>query len=315
MAGKAGGLYAGGSGVKARPCIFGEVLFDHFPDGQRVLGGAPFNVAWHLEAFGASPFMVSSVGVDAEAVAVKKRMSDWEMDTSGISADPALPTGRVDVKFVQNEPSYDIVHPCAWDCIGVPARLPRFSLLYHGSLALRSSKSSSSCGVLREKAAADKAIVFVDVNLRAPWWNRSGVVHSVEGADWVKLNGDELDVLSPETGGHEERAVALLETFNLNGILLTLGSQGAVLLTREGNRLEARPDAGIKVTDTVGAGDAMASVVILGILHGWDLKLSLERAQAFASAIVGYRGATVAESSFYRKFMRAWSLDVTRAGQ
>ncbi|MCG2635366.1 MAG: carbohydrate kinase, partial [Gammaproteobacteria bacterium] len=26
--------------------IYGEVLFDHFPDGSRVLGGAPFNVAW-----------------------------------------------------------------------------------------------------------------------------------------------------------------------------------------------------------------------------------------------------------------------------
>jgi fructokinase len=28
--------------------VFGEVLFDYFPDGSRVLGGAPFNVAWHL---------------------------------------------------------------------------------------------------------------------------------------------------------------------------------------------------------------------------------------------------------------------------
>jgi len=25
--------------------VFGEVLFDHFPDGSRILGGAPFNVA------------------------------------------------------------------------------------------------------------------------------------------------------------------------------------------------------------------------------------------------------------------------------
>ncbi len=31
-------------------CVFGEVLFDHFPDGRRVLGGAPFNVAWNLAA-------------------------------------------------------------------------------------------------------------------------------------------------------------------------------------------------------------------------------------------------------------------------
>ena len=37
---------------RGRLCLFGEVLFDHFPDGKRVLGGAPFNVAWHLQAFG-----------------------------------------------------------------------------------------------------------------------------------------------------------------------------------------------------------------------------------------------------------------------
>ena len=47
-----------------RPVIFGEVLFDHFPDGARVLGGAPFNVAWHLQAFGSAPLFVSRVGND-----------------------------------------------------------------------------------------------------------------------------------------------------------------------------------------------------------------------------------------------------------
>ena len=37
-------------------CVFGEVLFDVFPDGKQVLGGAPFNVAWHLQAFGIAPY-------------------------------------------------------------------------------------------------------------------------------------------------------------------------------------------------------------------------------------------------------------------
>ncbi len=31
--------------MSSQLCIFGEVLLDHFPDGKRVLGGAPFNVA------------------------------------------------------------------------------------------------------------------------------------------------------------------------------------------------------------------------------------------------------------------------------
>ena len=47
-----------------RPLIIGEVLFDVMPDGTRVLGGAPFNVAWHLEAFGLRPLMITRVGAD-----------------------------------------------------------------------------------------------------------------------------------------------------------------------------------------------------------------------------------------------------------
>ena len=50
--------------MNAQPLVFGEVLWDCFPDGQQVLGGAPFNVAWHLHAFGISPLFVSRVGQD-----------------------------------------------------------------------------------------------------------------------------------------------------------------------------------------------------------------------------------------------------------
>ena len=56
--------------MSERPCIFGEVLFDHFPDGRRVLGGAPFNVAWHLRAFGEVPLLVSRIGHDPDGAAV-----------------------------------------------------------------------------------------------------------------------------------------------------------------------------------------------------------------------------------------------------
>ena len=31
---------------KARPVVFGEVLFDDFEDGPSVIGGAAFNLAW-----------------------------------------------------------------------------------------------------------------------------------------------------------------------------------------------------------------------------------------------------------------------------
>ena len=66
--------------MKQTIAIFGEVLFDQFPDNQQVLGGAPFNVAWHLQAFGASPCFISRVGNDAKAVTIKNAMQTWGMD-------------------------------------------------------------------------------------------------------------------------------------------------------------------------------------------------------------------------------------------
>ena len=50
--------------------IFGECLFDHFPDGDRV-GGAPLNVARHLWALGQQPLLVSRVGQDGEGARVR----------------------------------------------------------------------------------------------------------------------------------------------------------------------------------------------------------------------------------------------------
>ena len=67
-----------------RPVIFGEVLFDRFPDGSVVLGGAPFNVAWHLQAFGMAPLFISRVGNDALGRTIRDTMHCWEMDASGL---------------------------------------------------------------------------------------------------------------------------------------------------------------------------------------------------------------------------------------
>ena len=43
--------------------VFGEVLWDVFPD-NRVIGGAPFNFSAHLAALGASSYLISAVGND-----------------------------------------------------------------------------------------------------------------------------------------------------------------------------------------------------------------------------------------------------------
>ena len=291
--------------MTGRVCIFGEVLFDHFPDGRRMLGGAPFNVAWHLQAFGEEPLLVSRIGDDAEGASVRAAMQAWCMDSSGLQVDANLPTGRVQVHISDGEPSYEIVHPAAWDAIGTPAGVPAMSLLYHGSLALRDEASRRGWRSLRDSRPH---LVFVDVNLRPPWWRREQVLRDITGAHWIKLNRDELDRLAPGDASVRTRAEALLRGLGLQGLLLTDGARGASLLTLTGDYLETRPPCGIVVADTVGAGDALAAVMLLGLARGWPLEVSLERAQRFASATVGQHGATVQDPDFYAPFVTQWTV-------
>jgi fructokinase len=291
---------------RGRLCLFGEVLFDHFPDGQRVLGGAPFNVAWHLQAFGQDPYFISRVGNDAEGARILSAMAEWGMQTGGVGIDPGLPTGRVEVRFDNGEPSYDIVCPSAFDAIGIDLMPGDCRLLYHGSLALREAGSQAALERLR---AAGPGMLFVDVNLRPPWWRRAAMQQMLHGAHWVKLNVHELTELGAAGSAGPSAAADFLNAYRLAGLIVTHGADGAELWTASGDRFRAGPDRAIDVVDTVGAGDAFASVIILGLAKGWPPEVMLQRAQAFASGVVGRRGATVNDLDFYRDFIDQWGLD------
>ena len=287
---------------RRRLCVFGEVLFDHFPDGARVLGGAPFNVAWHLQAFGQAPYFISRVGDDDEGTQIRDAMGKWNMDLRGMQIDENLPTGRVTVTFTDGEPHYDIVHPCAYDAIALDDT-SGWQLLYHGSLAVRSPESRATLERLRD---AREGRLFLDVNLRPPWWDTETLQRLLQTADWVKLNADELSALSAAPDDDPE---AFVDRYGLQGLLLTHGKRGAEAITADGERHEVAPQRADKVVDTVGAGDAFAAVFILGLLEDWPLPTILERAQTFASRIVGTRGATVSDPAFYRALTEAWHLN------
>jgi fructokinase len=100
----------------------------------------------------------------------------------------------------------------------------------------------------------------------------------------------------------------LLEQHGLELVIATLGAAGAFALNAAGEHCRVAPAASVQVVDAVGAGDGFASVLILGLLHNWPLQQSLERAQTFASAMVGRRGATVEDPDFYAGFAREWGL-------
>ena len=290
-----------GPDLPGRPLVVGEVLFDVMPDGVRVLGGAPFNVAWHLQAFGLRPLLITRVGADDDGDEVVAAMESWGMDTTGVQRDETHPTGRVQVELDDGQPTFHILPDQAYDFLDAGLAMESIgsrplSLMYHGSLI---SRGEISGNVVNECVQRLDAPVFVDVNLRDPWWAREGVAASVRRARWAKLNEDELDLLA---GASDERAAAAFrEDFGLEAVIVTRGSRGAVLLDRSG-ALEARPPETVEVIDTVGAGDAFSSVVILGLTRVWSADFILERALQFAAAVCTRAGATTMDRSLYAEF-------------
>ncbi|MDO9212800.1 MAG: carbohydrate kinase [Methylococcales bacterium] len=285
--------------------IFGEVLFDQFPDGQQVLGGAPFNVAWHLQAFGLAPCFISCVGDDTDADHIRQAMEKWGMNTSQLQTDYIHPTGAVQITLNNGEPHYAILTNQAYDFI-TPDLLDltaHYSLLYHGTLAMRHATSTHALDVLK---AHHQGKIFVDVNLREPWWQADRVKRIIDQAHWVKLNQYELEHLQPLHTDVKEAMVLFIERHHLEVLIVTCGEKGAIAMTQFGETVEVTPTAQLTVVDTVGAGDAFAAVLLLGLQRGWSLQITMERAQDFASALVTQRGAIVQDSGFYQRFIEAW---------
>lgn len=278
--------------------IFGEVLFDCFPGGEQKLGGAPFNVAWHLQALGDAPAFISRIGEDELGALIEADMKIWGMDTALLQHDKQHPTGRVNITISHDEPSYDIAQGSAWDFIDSPAlaALPARGLFYHGSLAARSDSSFDTLQKLTENPDYD---IFVDVNLRAPWWQKETLYRWLEQARWVKLNQDELAELGFRSADLHQDITRMHTHFHLDQLIVTCGDEGAIVRDNDGEIHLVKPSGSTEVVDTVGAGDAFTAMYIHGLLHDWDINTALHRAQAFASRVVGQRGAIGKDKNIY----------------
>jgi fructokinase len=174
-------------------------------------------------------------------------------------------------------------------------------LLYCGTLATRNPVSANSLDALVEHAAIP---LFVDINLRPPWWDHAIIEHVTARANWLKLNTDELGLLS---NGQSDvsTAGALREAKQLDWVILTAGAEGASMVTAN-DIYPGMPVPVESLEDTVGAGDAFSAVTLLGILQGWPVPLILQRALTFAARICEQRGATKPDRELYAYYCDQW---------
>ena len=278
-------------------CI-GEVLWDALPAGL-FLGGAPFNVACHLHELGLSAVFASRVGNDALGREILRRLRHRGISTDHIQTDDNLPTGFVVVGLDDTGvPDFTIVEPSAWDAIELTDELreeaSEADAVVFGSLAQRNSVTRET---IRTVLSGTSAIKVFDVNLRPPFDTKDIVKASLETADIVKLNDDELQILDTwfdlcgkQDHDPETAADRLAEVFQCTAVCVTRGADGAALW-RDGSWYE-HPGFSISVADTVGSGDAFLASFLQGYLSERSPEETLARANATGAYVATRNGAT-----------------------
>ena len=295
-----------------RPLVFGEVLFDVFDGDTEVLGGAPFNVAWHLRGFGLEPRFLGARGDDARGRRIAEAFDAHGLDRTGLQITPDHPTGVVHAEVDGADVTYDIVTDVAWDHVDAADASAAVedldaSILVHGSLALRAEDTRAAFEAVRDRIDAP---LFCDANLRPPHTPIERVRAVLDHATWAKVNDDELAALTDARvevpSDAADAAVVLARRHDLRAVIVTLGAQGACHVSDQGEAVFVPAPPLDHVVDPVGAGDAFASVTVIGLLHGWLPAVMLERAHAFAGRIVGRRGATLDDPAEYARIVATW---------
>jgi fructokinase len=269
-------------------CCIGELLWDVLPD-RRTLGGAPANVAYHLNRLGVSARLVTRIGHDEAGEAALAQLEARRVDVAGVQRDPHLPTGAAHVLLdAQGHASYAFTTPAAWDALE-PSSSAAADAVVFGTLAQRGARSRATIRAL----AGSARLAVCDLNLRAPYWDAEVIDESLRLATILKLNEDEVALLAGETtqgaGNVQAFASGLAARYELEAVCITRGAAGAGLWTE--STWYERPAARVLVVDTVGAGDAFLAALLAARLEGRSWELALECATRLGGLVASLPGA------------------------
>ncbi|MBQ4279396.1 MAG: carbohydrate kinase [Rikenellaceae bacterium] len=280
----------------------GEVLWDVFPD-RKVPGGAPANFAYHISQFGYEGHVVSAVGRDELG---DDLLAGYRSKGLRCMIEQTVhPTGTVQITLSGDGiPQYEICRDTAWDNIPFTAHTAalarRARAACFGSLAQRSGVSRATIRRFLAAMPADSLRIF-DINLRQSFYCESLVRESLDAADMLKINDEEIVVLGTMLGiaGSEERVCrTLIDRFGLRVLVLTKGAVGSYVFTP--GETSYLPTPRVEVADTVGAGDSFTAAFTAAYLRGAPVAEAHRLAVEVSAYVCSQYGAMPALDARYR---------------
>lgn len=276
---------------------FGELLWDLFPK-EKVLGGAPANFIYRINSFGDEGTLLSKVGHDKAGREAREAMLKLGLSDENIQTDYEFPTGSVRVKIDKDgNPDFNIITDVAYDHIEINTEMiDAFShadCVCFGTLVQRYGISKNT---LRELVHQSTDVVkFLDINLRKKCYTAATVEESLRMTNILKANDEELlitkELLGLKSENLRDLAREAIETFNLEMILCTLGSNGAFCLTKD-NVFHYDTGYQISLSDTVGSGDAFSAGFVHYYMNGQHIDEALRFGNAAGAMVATTTGAT-----------------------
>lgn len=244
---------------------FGEVLWDMLPEGPQP-GGAPLNVAYHLNKRGVKANIFSKVGNDLHGQQLSALIHSWGIGRDLLQIDPEYPTSKVIAKMNGTEASYEIVSPVAWDFIDevddIAPLVNESTYLIYGSLASRNNVTRNTLFRLLDT----ECIKVFDINLRPPFFSRDLLAELLSKASMVKFNQSELEMVQSVFGGSFNNEVSQIrfiqDKFKVAEIIVTKGEFGASYY--KNHQVFHAWGSEVKVQDTIGSGDSFLAAFIAG---------------------------------------------------
>ena len=272
----------------------GEVLWDVFPTGKR-LGGAPANFAYHAARFGHEGLVVSAIGLDRNGEDIIKELESHSLPYH--LARVGFPTGTVKADISNpNAPVYTIKTRSAWSHIPFDDELREIArctkAVCFGTLAQWNADSRRTIRLFLDNCPEDCLKVY-DINLRQSYYTKATIRESLRRADILKLNEEELYVLTNlldyKLAGEEVLCKRIMKAYGLKMIILTKGIHGSWVLWKEGKSYQGTPK--VRVKSAVGAGDAFTGAFIGSHLNGATIQEAHETAVKVSAYVCTQKGA------------------------
>ena len=276
---------------------FGEPLIGIYPPADcsigddaplsKTWGGDTSNVALALCKLGHQSAYITRVGDESFGHSFLKLWQEAGVDTSQVILDKEHRTGLYFISYQDGKhvftyyrknsaASHISSEEIDWEFVR------EIKVLHLSGISQAISQQALEVSFdLMKFAKEHNILVSYDVNYRPPLWKkdvaRAVIMHSIEEyADILEITDDEMKLL--QLGETPEEALA---RFSRRPELcaVKMGEQGAYV--QQGDRARLFPSFTVEAVDTVGAGDAFDTGLIVGTLEG----MPFDKLGEFANAV------------------------------